>query len=34
MIDADLQTDLERSFAAALDHEDPTKARAELLNSG
>src|SRR6516164_6144985 len=34
MIDAELRTDLRRTFAAALDHEDPTKARAELLNSG
>jgi hypothetical protein len=34
MIDAELRTDLRRTFAAALDHEDPTKARKELLNSG
>jgi hypothetical protein len=34
MIDAELRTDLRRTFAAALDHEDPTKAREELLNSG
>jgi Acyl-CoA dehydrogenase, C-terminal domain len=34
MIDAELRTDLRRTFAAALDHEDPTKAREQLLNSG
>jgi hypothetical protein len=34
MIEAELRTDLRRTFAAALDHEDPTKAREELLNSG
>jgi hypothetical protein len=34
MIDAEFRTDLRRTFAAALDHEDPTKAREELLNSG
>jgi hypothetical protein len=34
MIDAELRTDLRKTFAAALDHEDPTKTREELLNSG
>jgi Acyl-CoA dehydrogenase, C-terminal domain len=34
MIDAEQRSDLRRTFAAALDHEDPTKARAELLHSG
>jgi alkylation response protein AidB-like acyl-CoA dehydrogenase len=34
MIDADLVADLRRSFAAALAHDDPLKARAELLKTG
>ncbi len=34
MIDAEQRRDLQRTFAAALVHEDPTKARAELIDSG
>jgi alkylation response protein AidB-like acyl-CoA dehydrogenase len=34
MIDADVVADLRRSFAAALAHEDPAAARAELLKTG
>jgi Acyl-CoA dehydrogenase, C-terminal domain len=34
MIDAEQRRDLQRTFAAALDHEDATKARAELIDSG
>lgn len=34
MIDRDLLGELSRTFAAALDHEDPTKARRELLAAG
>jgi hypothetical protein len=34
MIDADQRQDLRRTFAAALDHDDPTQARTVLLASG
>ncbi len=34
MIDADLIDDLDRSFTAALHHDDPIKARAALLDAG
>lgn len=34
MIDADVVADLRRSFGAALGHDDPIKARSELLKSG
>jgi alkylation response protein AidB-like acyl-CoA dehydrogenase len=34
VIDAELIADLDRSFAAALDHDDPVKARAALLDAG
>jgi Acyl-CoA dehydrogenase, C-terminal domain len=34
MIDAEERSDLKRTFAAALGHEDPIKARGELLSSG
>ena len=34
MIDADLIEDLDRSFTAALQHDDPSKARVALLEAG